>query len=263
MAVQGGAGAGWRSPCVVMGAGAMLGSGALATSGRGAVLAGLFFAGAVFLLIIGTFGSRLLRGKVELGTAGKFEFELQEAREVTTSIAADAQRPDFELGPNEEDDATRLILAELLLRRLLIETSDPVADCRFQLYLHDPDLSLLQPVLDPGHPGASPGFPPHQGTVGEAWATGEYVIATGPSASDETFNLSPEQRERYSDVTVAAAVPVTNAGGRIIGVVSGFSRDEDSALARHEGFVRHVFLAEAAARVLIDLLKWVQRWVRW
>jgi hypothetical protein len=249
----------WGSPCVIMGAGAMVCSVALAVGDVSDALAALFFVGGVALIIFGTVGDRLLKGTVEFPGAGKIAIELaqaQTAREVTTTLAAADDLPVTEMAPNDDDEVTSLLLADRVLDALFGVTVEPLEDCTFQLYLYDPYADLLLPIVRPGHPGPSPGFESGQGAVGEAWATGEYVVATGPAASDDTFNLSAEQQRRYRDVTVAAAVPVTNAAGRIIGVVSGFSTDEDSALASYDGYAMHVFLAEAAARVLIDLLKW-------
>jgi hypothetical protein len=69
------------------------------------------------------------------------------------------------------------------------------------------------PILRPGHAGASPGFAPGQGVTGQAWETGKYQVAYGESVCDETFHLSEEQKQRYSDLAAVAALPVTNAAG--------------------------------------------------
>jgi len=125
-----------------------------------------------------------------------------------------------------------------------------------QLYLHDEERELLLPILPPGHLGISPGFAPGQGATGVAWQTEEYVVAEGSAVADDIFGLSPEQKERYRDLAAVAAMPVTNTAGRVIGVLSAASRDSGGALLSGLGFEQHVFLAEAAARILIDLLKW-------
>ena len=280
MAVEPGSHGRWSSPCVLTGAGAMVSGAAMAVGSVSDPLAGLFFAGGAFMVLIDTFGSRLLKGTFDLGAAGKFQFELaqaQEAREITTSAAAtegpttdgaEVLVPEMEPGVsgepaqaepeagNEEDDLTRWLLADTLLQELFLRPNPDLQDCRFQLYLFDPDLELLLPILEPGHPGRSPGFEPGQGAVGEAWSSGDYVVATGLAVRDDTFGLSQEQQERYQDVSVAAALPITNGAGRTIGVVSGSSKHDNSTLDTDDGFAALVFLAEAAARVLIDLLKW-------
>lgn len=248
----------WRSPPLQMGGGCLLFGAALAIPGSRNGTAVAFLLVGMFLVCAQVFGSRLLKAKLGLAPGVEASFELaeaQEARDVTTAIAV-TEEPVGEIGPDEEDDATRWLLAELLLSQLLLSPVDPLADCRFQLYLYDPDREVLLPILEPGHPGPSPGFAPHQGTVGEAWATNDYVIATGSAVSDDTFGLTPEQQMRYQDTAVAAAVPVTNAAGRVIGVVSGASRQELSRLATQEGLAIQIFLAEAVALILVDLLKW-------
>ena len=251
-------GRGWPDPMLPVGIGLILLSVPFAVLGDRDVATAGFLLSGVFLLVVHRFGSRLVKGKVGVGSAA-VEFELaQEARDVTTSLASapETALSPIEIGEDEEDDATRWLLADLLFEQLFLAPGDPVADCRFQLYLHDPDQGLLLPILRPGHPGPSPGFAPDQGTVGQAWATGEYVVATGPAVSDDTFGLTDEQKRRYGDVTVVASVPVTNAAGRLIGVVSGSSTSDTSALATPEGLDAQIFLAQAAARVLVDLLKW-------
>lgn len=256
MAGEAGAGR-WTHPCTLMGTGAMVGGGAFGVGGISDLLAGLFFAGGVVLTLVGTFEGRLRKGSVELAGAGRFEFELEEgARAVTTDITSTPD-PVLEVGPDEEDDATRWLLADVLFKELF-ETPrwDGLEDCHFQVHLYDPDLGMLLPILASAHVGPSPGFEPNQGTVGTCWESGEYVVATGDAVSDETFNLTPEQQERFTDLTVSASVPVTNAAGRTIGVVSGSSRNASSALASVGGLEVQIFLAEAAAIILVDVLKW-------
>ena len=92
--------------------------------------------------------------------------------------------------------------------------------------------------------------------MGEAWASGDFVVATGAKVWDDTFRMTAEHRLRYGDVAVAASVPVTNAAGKVIGVVSGSSQNETSALGTPEGLDIQIFLAEATALILVDLLKW-------
>ena len=246
----------WRSPLFQLGGGCLLFGAVLAVPGTRNPAAVAFVLVGAFLVCAHIFGPRLLKARVGLAPGVEASFELaQEARDVTTAIVATPE-PVQELGPDEEDDVIRWLLAELLLSQLLLQPVEPLTDCRFQLYLYDPDRQLLMPILEPGHPGPSPGFAPHQGTVGQAWATNDYVVATGPAVSDGTFGLTAEQQTRYRDTAVAAAVPITNAAGRVIGVVSGSSRDERSVLGTTDGLDVQIFLAEATALILVDLLKW-------
>ena len=92
--------------------------------------------------------------------------------------------------------------------------------------------------------------------AGTAWATGTYAIAEGLETSDATFSLSAEKQNRYSDLAVVAAMPVTNAAGHVLAVLSAASDDPDAELRSEAGMESLVALADAAARVLVDLLKW-------
>lgn len=148
------------------------------------------------------------------------------------------------------------MLASQLFEDLLIEPTGALAGCTMQLYLYDEERALLLPILTPGHAGPSPGFAAGQGATGLAWDSGEYVVAEGSAVADDTFHLSSEQKERYRDLAAVAAMPVTNTAGRVIAVLSGAARDPDGGLLTDAGFERHVFLAEAVARILVDLLKW-------
>jgi hypothetical protein len=248
--------AGWsdavRDPLFEMGLGLLVFSVAFGVADRTAASVAFLGAG-LLLVLLGRYGERVRKGKV--GPAG-LEFELDaEAREVITSIASAAKEA-VDVGPDEEEEATRWVLAEFILNTLLLSPAPPIEDCRFQVYLFDPDEQLLLPILEPEHPGQSPGFAPGQGTVGMAWATDVSVVATGRTVADETFGLTEQQRERYADVAVAASVPIRNAAGRVIGVLSGFSRQPSTVLGLSEGMELQLFFADAAARVLVDLLKW-------
>lgn len=99
-------------------------------------------------------------------------------------------------------------------------------------------------------------FAVDQGAVGRAWSEERYVVAHGAAVSDGTFGLSPEQQQRYADLAVVAAVPVANASGQPIAVLSASSKEPGTKLTSPEGFRYHLFLADLVARVLVDLLKW-------
>lgn len=206
------------------------------------------------LVAIGTLHHKVVRAKLPGGA----EVELkEEARSVTSRIGVEREPPPPEsIGPDEEDDATRWVLASRLFEDLLLRPSGPLVGCTLQLYLYDEERDLLLPILTPGHPGPSLGFVPGQGATGMAWARGECVIAQGPAVADNTFHLSPEQKERYQDLAAVAAMPVKNGAGRVIAVLAAASTAPDRALLTDEGFEYHVFLAEAVARILVDLLKW-------
>ena len=219
------------------------------------------------VLLAGAFSGRLRRAKV--GPAGA-EIELeQRARETTSQLVLEP--PPAAHGPFPLPDAElvidthRVALANDVMAMLTSPRdglrgpnayAGPLAGCSFQLYLFDAVEELLLPVLQPGHPGPSPRFAVGEGAAGTAWATGTYAIAEGGEASDDTFALSPEKQARYSDLAVVAAMPVTNAAGQVLAVLSAASDDPGTELRSEVGVEALVALADAVARVLVDLLKW-------
>ncbi|HEX2119924.1 MAG TPA: hypothetical protein VHF91_12115, partial [Acidimicrobiales bacterium] len=141
------------------------------------------------------------------------------------------------------------------LGRLLSPESGPLAGASFHLYLFDEQRDLLLPAFE-GRPSPSRGWKIGTGAVGEAWASGEYVLARGPEVSDDTYGLTPAQQRRARDLAVVAAMPVTNASDEVIAVLSGSSVDPDSPLATPDGFDAQLLVAQEVARVLVDLLRW-------
>lgn len=107
-----------------------------------------------------------------------------------------------------------------------------------------------------GRPSFSRGRRVGRGAVGEAWASGEYVLARGPEVSDDTYGLTPEQQRRYRELAIVAAMPVTNARHAVVAVLAGSSSELDSPLGTAEGFDAQLLVAQEVARVLVDLLKW-------
>ena len=210
------------------------------------------------LLLAGAFAGRLRRAKVG-PTGAEIELE-QRTRETTSRLAlepAPAAQGPFPL-PDAElvIDTHRVALANDVMAMLTAPGNGPLVGCSFQLYLFDAVEELLLPVLQPGHPGPSPRFAVGEGVAGTAWATGTYAIAEGGQTSDETFALSTEKQARYSDLAVVAAMPVTNAAGRVLAVLSAASDDPGTELRAEAGLEALVALAGAVARVLVDLLKW-------
>ena len=208
------------------------------------------------LLLLGVFADRLRRAK--LGPTGA-EIELeQRAAESTTELSASPSAVQSPAFPDSDQvvDVHRAVLGYDVITFLTRPREGPLAGCGFQLYLFDADQHMLLPVLEPTHAAPSPGFRVGEGVAGKAWESGEFTIAEGREASDETFALSADKQARYTDLAVVAAMPVTNAGGRVIAVLSASATDPQSGLGTDEAFEDLVALADAIARVLVDLLKW-------
>ena len=211
--------------------------------------------------------------KLTLAEQRELSTGLAEAREVTSAKAAPARagnvpaagEPGGVIAPSEGDEArlkgnqvvaaTRLVLASEVLDRLLAPESGPLAEAWFHLYLFDQQQELLLPAFE-GEPSPSQGWKPGAGAVGEAWVSGEYVLARGPEVSDDTYGLTPDQQHRARNLAVVAAMPVTTADNDVIAVLAGSSTDPDSPLGTPEGFDAHLLVAQEVARVLVDLLQW-------
>lgn len=236
---------------VLLGAG-LLGASLVQGGGNGAYAFGLLIFGNG-LVVLGVVLPRLQNA--EVGPATGFKLTLAEVREreLSTEMAASAEVA--EVGVRQVVTATRVVLASEVLERLLAPESGPLAGAAFHLYLFDEQRDLLLPAFE-GRASPSRGWKPGTGAVGEAWATGEYVLVRGPEVSDDTYGLTPAQQRRARDLAVVAAMPVTNAAGEGIAVLAGSSVDPSSPLASPEGFDAHLLLAQEVARVLVDLLQW-------
>ncbi len=236
----------------------------LVTVGTGLIVAGLVadrdsaarIAIGAGILVVGVFGDRLQRAKVG-PTGAEIELERRAAESTTEFSQAPAAvaSPSFPAS-DQVVDVHRAALASDVLEFLTRPGDGPLAGSAFQLYLYDADQDMLLPALDPAHGEPSPGFRVGEGVAGRAWETGEFTIAEGGAASDATFALSADKQARYADLTAVAAVPVANAAGTVIAVLSASTTDPRSRLATDEGFEALVALGDAVARVLVDLLKW-------
>jgi len=191
----------------------------------------------------------------ELGPATGFKLTLAEEiqRELSTSLAAADDGAPVQV--NQVVAGTRVVLASEVLGRLLAPEEGPLAGAWFHLYLYDEQRELLLPAFE-GRPSPSQGWKVGAGAVGEAWATGDYVLVRGSEVSDETYGLSPAQQHRARNLAVVAAMPVTNGRDEVIAVLAGSSTDPNSTLATTEGFDAHLLTAQEVARVLVDLLQW-------
>jgi hypothetical protein len=200
--------------------------------------------------------------RAEASPKGGLKLEMRDTAELSTELAvADKTRvlPDIwhTAHPNEVIDTTRFLVADFTVNALLTREHSTLADCEFHLYLFDEEADRLFAIFEPPEDeGGSEGWLVGQGATGVAWEQGEYVLVQGPEVSDPTYGLTPAQQTKYADLTAVAAMPVLNASGLVIAILSASSRHRDPALANMEGFREHVALAEAVARILIDLLQW-------
>jgi len=203
----------------------------------------------VFLIAAGALHHRGFHG-----SAGPTGVEMAVPADPTIDYAERETQPSPQaIRDDETDDVARWYLAQRLLDDLALPEA-PFDDWRVQVWLIDAE-GVLGGIHSPDRQGGST-FEVGQGAVGQAWEKHEYVIAEGEAVRDATFGLSEEQQRRYADLAVAAAIPIDNAAGRMIGVLSAASREPCSSLSRPDGFEHLVFLSQVAARIMVDVLKW-------
>ena len=177
---------------------------------------------------------------------------------LATAPYADGEVPDDvpEPVPDVVDQA-RYLAAELLTRYVQEEALDVLDGARLHLYLFDDDTGLLTPVLEPeaDYPVVA-GWAPGQGVVGRAWSEVAAVTARGREVLAGVGSVSPRRRTRYAELAVVTAVPVLNAAGVPVAVVSASSRDPDCPLDSDDAVTMLLAAGEVLARGLVDLLGW-------
>jgi hypothetical protein len=182
-------------------------------------------------------------------------------------------------------DQARYLAADLLLSHLGDLGAALLDGANLRLYLPSGDGSVLEPVLEPALeavptsvpeavPTAVPGSRPApaqrelraggdawragEGVVGRAWSTGEIVVARGPEVQSGLAGLPPARRERYRLLAIVVALPVVNAAGDAIGVLSASSRDPGSGLDGDDALDELLAASQLIARALVDLLGWAE-----
>lgn len=202
---------------------------------------------------------------VEVSTTGA-RAELDPDTDESTRLAQLPQPPDNERpgtadgqgGAGGHVAAARLALARRLASDMLLSPSEvgPLAGCKFHLFLYDEETDRLLPALEPEDPDGSRGWAIGQGATGLAYQRERYVLVTGSEVSNEALGLTQDQQRRYAYLQLVAAMPVKNAGGRTIGVLTASSSDLSGEAATDIGYDEHLQLSVLIARVLVDLLHW-------
>lgn len=184
--------------------------------------------------------------------------------EMSTALALQGEGPALGLEEAEVSEdvderllgAARYFAASGWFEYVLKVLGDEVG-AEYRLFVLDEMQGRLLPVFEPEEGGVpSHGWEVGHGVTGVAYERGEYVCVHGRAAHDGTYGLTPDQQRRYEHLRVVAAMPVRNASGSIVAVLSGSSESPDSLLGTPDGYERHQGAALMVGRVLIDLLKW-------
>jgi hypothetical protein len=185
-----------------------------------------------------------------------------------TADYADADRPVEEVAAAARDVAgaavvvdrvsrARYTAADLFVRRVRNHPGGPLEGCSLHLYLPDETGMMLVPVFEPDRVRGGTGWwQVGQGIVGRAWRDREALTARDAEVMEGLQDLPPARREQYAALAVVVAVPVLNAVGRPIAVLTASSSDPASQVDRPEGIEAMVTHADALARIIVDLLGW-------
>jgi hypothetical protein len=150
-----------------------------------------------------------------------------------------------------EESAARLL-------HLLLTPEGELGRYEWRLFVPDPDDrdNLVVPPFAPVKSNTV--WPVGQGVTGVAYETGEPQYAFGQEIETsfpvEPGVLDPDREARHAQLKVVAAMPLTSARGRVIGVLTASSNADLDHIATVEAAREHSRMADAAARVLIDML---------
>lgn len=185
--------------------------------------------------------------------------ELQKAR-VAKEVSYEQESNEVSVSQTETLDATRYLVATLSVKAIIAEAKKAYPDfedCEFRFFMFDDDAKKLFAVLHTGRPErGQQGWKRKEGVTGLAYDTGDYQIATGSGTHDGTYNLDKQRQQEYIDLTEVAAMPVKNAQGVTLGILSASHTTGRTILATEESRKAHSTAADALARVVIDLLGW-------
>ena len=214
-------------------------------------------------LVLSAFAPRIINW--EIGPKGvkasmsAHEHDVEESSGYLAGETADRANDTF-----EEDDmvvAARTALAGEAIAALLDPVKDsPLSGMLLRLFLFDGDENLLVPVRRAGDPppDESEQFRPGCGATGTAFARAEYIYVDGPAVADATYGLTPAQQEHFRNLTAVASIPITNAAGTVLGVLSASTDTAGGPgkLSSEEAYFDLLGRAMLLSRVLVDLLKW-------
>lgn len=234
---------------------------------------GLFF-GALALVLLGLLLPSLVKLEVT-GTGVKVEMDRRErdasARaadegvtpsDVAQDIASTDSGPPTASPEDAEIIGTLNYSAGALAVRAIFDwaTSDDshLRNCELRLYLYDEEVDRLVPSF---YQGGDEVRPPKQweigrGATGAAYETGAFVCATGPAVSDDTYDLTDEEQERYRQLAAVGSAPVFNSAGTTIGVLTASTSDLNHQLGSQAGEQELTAAALLVSRVLVELLQW-------
>lgn len=215
---------------------------------------------AISSLVVGgllVFGAATLHRVRAVALPGGAKLELDPEAEASVAIASrDEEKVKALPAPVVADARLRLELASETFGDLFHPDSGPLVGCGFDLYLYDSDLEMLLAIFSSDEDRRPPRWRPGYGATGMAWVEETFVLAVGEEVWGDRFGLTDEEQADNRHLAVVGALPVVDARGDVLAILTAWSEDEDSELKTPAGLDELVSIAEAVRTVLVDVLEW-------
>ena len=173
----------------------------------------------------------------------------------TATLAAELPEQAAESASSHLLASARLLTGETAMTALIDEASEDLGGPTLHVYMPN-SAGLLLPVDEPERSPDDAGWPTGVGVVGQAWLTGQVESRRSPDLHRDSEQLPEHRRSWYTGLRVVTAIPVLNAAGRVIAVLSAASDDDAMPLDEQPAVERLILAASLVARVLVDLLGW-------
>jgi hypothetical protein len=178
---------------------------------------------------------------------------------VITSVIVGAKR-DAKLGrlvdtAARQHEQLRLRATEDILSALLQPGTKEIPDTyEFTVYLHEPERDELRATFPAPAPGNEVSvFRIGNGATGLAFQKRQVILITGDAVSDDTYGLTPAQRQHFADYRVVVATPIWREGHRPIGVLSAISKEDDGHFDKDSSVAALRELADVIGVVLTSV----------
>lgn len=153
-------------------------------------------------------------------------------------------------------DQLRLRATDDVLSALLRPgTKDIPNEYDFTVFVFDPESHDLRAAFpDPG-PGPNDVrvFRVGAGATGLAFEERKLILVTGDAVSDDSYRLTPAQRQYFAHYRVVVATPIWVEGLRPIGVLSAMAKENDGHFERDSSRAALRELAEVIGVVLTNV----------
>jgi hypothetical protein len=136
------------------------------------------------------------------------------------------------------------------IKTLLDSKANELDEYGYQLQVFRPNWrqTRLMPFYDPFDIGPKDGWTidsrAPQAITGSAWVVNKYTYAQGEDLKDASLHLTKDQHEHYKDLIGVAAVPVCDAAGQRIAVLTICTKEPNPRMDQDEFLFLHMSLAK-------------------